>query len=48
MNLEDRVAMLKMRIGKFKKDYPNIFKSSEYDKRIWNYEENCFYAKKTQ
>ena len=46
MNLEERVAMLKMRIGKFKKDYSHIFKPSVYEKRIWSYEDKCFYAPK--
>ena len=48
MGLEERVSMIKMRIDKFKKDYPDIFKPSTYDTRIWNYKENCFYAPKTQ
>ena len=48
MGLEERVSMIKMRIDKFKKDYPDIFRPSTYDTRIWNYKEDCFYAPKTQ
>ena len=44
MNLEDRVSIIKIKIDKFKKDYPEIFKPSYYDKLIWSYKENKFHA----